>query len=169
MNIQSLKGPVAATSVYVDGQQIGVNGTVRLPEITPAIAEVTGAGGTIEIPVPTKIDAMEAGITVNGVSSDWLDKLTPEPHTFVANIVQQKMNVDGSSTPEHIKATIKGIPKLTPAIEASYGEGMELEITIAVHSYKLAVNGIIKRHVDPIKGINKVAGKDYAEKVNAMI
>ena len=169
MNIQSLKGAVQATSAYVDGQQIGTNCTVRLPEATPAISEVTGAGGTIEVPMATKIDPMGAGLTVRGVSREWLDKLTPEPHTFVANIVQQKVNTDGSSTPEHIKATFKGIPKVFPSIEASYGESMELEITIAVHSYKLAMNGITVRHIDPIKGIYKINGKDFAEKVKAMI
>lgn len=169
MNIQSLKGAVQATSAYIDGVQISVNCTVRLPEVTPATAEINGAGGTIEIPIPTRIEPMEAGLTVQGVSREWLDKLTPEPHTFVANIVQQKVGVDGSSTPEHIKATIKGVPKLDPAIEGSVGEGMELEITIAVHSYKLAINGTTVRHIDPIKGLYKINGKNYAEKVHDMI
>lgn len=169
MNIQSLKGAVQATSAHVDGEQIGLNCTVRLPEATPAISEVTGAGGTIEVPTVTKIDPMEAGITVRGVSREWVDKLTPEPHRFVVNIVQQKVNVDGSSEPEHIKAIFKGIPKVFPSIEASYGESMELEITIAVHSYKLVVNGTTVRHIDPIKGIYKINGKDYADKVKAMI
>lgn len=169
MKVTSLKGAVLATSIYSGGSQIGVNVTISLPEVTPSTTEVTAAGGTLELPVLTKLDAMEASLTKQGIDSEWLKALKPEPMDIIANIVQQSVAPDGTSTPQHIKAYLRAVPKTMPAIEATYGEAIEGEITFSVLSYKLTSDGSTFLHIDPVKGIYKVNGKDYAAKVKAMI
>lgn len=169
MKVTALKGAVLATSVYSGGSQIGVNVTISLPEVTPATTEVTAAGGTLELPVLNKLDAMEATVTKQGIGAAWLNALKPEPVDLIANIVQQSVSADGTSTPQHIKAYLRAVPKTIPAVEATYGEALEGDITFSVLSYKLTKDGKTYLHIDPVKGIYKVNGKDYAEQVRAMI
>lgn len=169
MNIKNLKGAVLASSVYCDGFQIAVNATINLPEVAPETTEVTAAGGTLELPVTSKISAMEASISKQGIDRDWLNALQQKPYDLIVNIVQQSVGADGTNTPEHIKAFLRVVPKAIPAIEASYGELMEQEISLAVLSYKLVVNGSTYFHIDPVKGIFKVNGKDYNADILSMI
>lgn len=169
MRVQDLKGAVAATSVYFNGRQLAVNATVSLPNPTPTISEVTAAGGTVEIPVHSKIDPMECTITLHGVDKAWLNAITPEPGDLIVNIVQTSVSANGVSEPEHIKAYMRAVNKTEPGIEASYGENIEPELVFSVLSYRQTVNGETYRHFDPIKGIYKVNGKNYADKITAMI
>jgi P2 family phage contractile tail tube protein len=168
MDIKDLKGAVLASSVYLDGEQSAVNATITLPEVTPATVEVTAAGGTIELPVFTKLEAMEATLAVNGVNGGILKKLTPERHRLTCNIVQQSVGADASKA-EHVKASLEVVPKTIPAIEATYGEAAEQEITFSVLSYKLSIAGKVVLKIDPVKGIYKVNGKDYSKEITAMI
>lgn len=169
MKIEALKGAVQATSVYFNGKQLGVNASVTLPQPTPAIAEITAPGGTVEVPVHTKIDPMACTVTLMGVDKAWLQAITPEPGDLIINIVQTSVGADGVSKPEHIKAYIRAVRKTPPAIEATYGESMETEIEFSALSYKLTVDGTTYLHVDPVKGIYKENGTDYASKITAMI
>ena len=168
MDIKDLKGAVLASSIYIDGKQVAVNATITLPEITPATTEVMGAGGTIELPVFSKLEAMEASITLPGINGDVLKMLSPERHTLTANIVQQSVGADKSKA-EHIKATLEVVPKTVPAIEATYGEAAETEHAFSVLSYKLAVGGKVVLKADPVKGIYKVNGRDYMNDIKKMI
>lgn len=169
MKINNLKGAILATSVYSGGTQIGVNVSVTLPEVAPETTEVTAAGGSIELPVLTKLQAMEASVTKQGIDREWLQALTPEPQDLIANFVQQSVSPDGTSKPEHIKAFMRVVPKVIPGIEASYGEASENEITFSVFSYRLTVNGSTYLHADPVKGIYKVNGKDYMGGITSML
>lgn len=168
MDIKDMKGAIMASAVYIDGVQVAVNATLSLPEITPATIEVLAAGGTLELPVYSKVEAMEASLTLQGVNGEAIKLMTPERHRLTANLVQQSVGTEKNKA-EHIKATLEVMPKTFPAIEATYGEAMELEHTYSVLSYKLAVGGKVILHVDPVKGIFKQNGKDYAKEITAMI
>lgn len=168
MDVKDLKGAVLASSIYIDGKQVAVNATVTLPEITPATVEVMAAGGTIEMPVFSKLEAMEAAVTLQGINGDVLKMLTPERHRLTCNIVQQSVGAD-SSKAEHVKANMEVIPKTVPAIEATYGEASETELTFAVLSLKLSVGGKVVLHVDPVKGIYKVNGTNFTKAITSMI
>ncbi len=169
MNIQNLKGAVMATSVYAAGVQIGVNVNVTLPTITPASAEVTAAGGTINLPVTSKIEAMECTVTKTGIDKAWLQAVKPEAFDLIVNIVQQNIAPDGKTTPEHIKAFMRVVPSAVNGLDASYGEVSENELTFSVLSYKLTVNGETYTHVDPVKGLFIVKGYDYNDDIKSML
>lgn len=168
MQVKDMKGAILASSVYLGGKQIAVNASLTLPEVTPATVEVMAAGGTIELPVHSKIEAMEASITLQGINGEALGLLTPERKRLTANLVQQSVGAD-SSKAEHVKATLEVVPKTVPSIEATYGEASETEHTFSVLSYKLSVAGKVVLHVDPVKGIYKVNGTDYAKDIKAML
>lgn len=170
MKIESLSGAVMATSVYAGSTQIGVNVAITLPEVTQATSEVTAAGGVINLPVPTKIDAMEVTISKQGLDKAWLATVKPAtPFDLIANIVVQKMETDGSSSPSHIKAYLRVISGTVPSLAATYGETLESELAFSVLSYKLVVDGTTYLHVDPVKGLFSVSGTNYAEKITAML
>lgn len=168
MDIKDLKGAILASSVYIDGKQAAVNAALTLPEITPSTVEIMAAGGTIEVPVFSKLEAMEASITLQGINGDVLDQLTPERHWLTCNLVQQSVGADASKA-EHVKATLIVIPKTVPSIEATYGEASETEITFSVLAYKLTVDGKVRLHVDPVKGYYKVNGKNYGKEITSLI
>ncbi len=170
MKIEALNGAVMASSVYANSVQIGVNIGIKLPDVNQATAEVTAAGGMLELPVATKIEAMEASLTKQGIDKAWLQTVTPStPFDLIANIIQQKVEPDGASTPVHIKAYLRAVPKTIPALEASYGDPIEQELVFSVLSYRVTVDGETYLHVDPVKGIFKVNGTNYAEKITAML
>lgn len=169
MKIQELKGAILATSVYCGGVQIGVNVAVTLPEVLPETTEVTAAGGTVELPVYSKLQGMEATVTKQGIDKAWLKAVTPDPQDLIVNIVQQSVSPDGISTPEHIKAFLRVVPKGSPGVEASYGEASENEIAYTVLSYRLTVNGSTFLHADPVKAIYEVNGKDYMGNIKSML
>lgn len=168
MDVKDLKGAVLASSVYLDGKQIAVNATLSLPAITPSTTEVTAAGGVVELPVFTKLEAMEATLTLPGINSETMKLMTPERKQLTANIVQQSVGAE-SSKAEHVKASLVVVPKSLPGIEATYGEASESEHTFSVLSYKLSVGGKVIIHVDPVKGVYKVNGKDYSKEITALI
>ena len=168
MNVKDIKGEVMASSAYLDGKQIGVNLTMTLPGITPSTVEIVAAGGTIELPVYSKLEAMEASITLQGIHGDVIKKLTPERHNLTVNIVQHSVGADKSKH-EHIKAHLEVVPKEMPGIESTFGEQTETELPLSVLSYKLIVDGKVVLHVDPIKAIYKVNGKNYAKDYTSKI
>lgn len=168
MDVKDLKGAVLASSVYIDGKQAAVNATLTLPEVTPATVEIMAAGGTVEVPVFTKLEAMEASITLQGINGDVLDMLTPDRHRLTCNLVQQSVGADASKA-EHVKAVLVVIPKTLPSIEATYGEASETEITFSVLAYKLTVGGKKVLHVDPVKGYYYVNGTNYGKDITKLI
>lgn len=170
MDILNLKGAIQATSLYFGDKKVGQNFTIKTPDVTPALVEVTAGGGTIEIPVPTKIDAMESTFTMQGVAKVWLKRLNQrEKTTVTANLVQTSTNEAGVSKAEHIKVIMTGFPKVLPGIEATYGETTECEIAFATHSVKVYIDGTLYTHVDPVKMIYMVNGEDYTAEVAKML
>lgn len=170
MDVLNLKGAIAATSLYFGDKKVGQNFTIKTPDITPTLVEVTAAGGTVEIPVPTKIEAMESTFTMQGVAKVWLKKLDQKKKTTVtANLIQTSTNEAGTTKAEHIKVVMTGFPKVLPGIEATYGETTECEIAFATHSVKVYIDGELYTHVDPIKMIYKINGVDYTGDVAKML
>ena len=169
MKIQNLKGAILATSIYSGGKQIGVNLTITLPEVTPETTEANAAGGTIELPVCSKIAAMETTISKQGIAPEWLQTLSHDPVELIANIVQQSVSPDGTSSVDHIKVFMRAALKNIPGIEASYGETSENELVFSVLSYRLTVNGRTYLHADPVNGIYKVNGKDYMGEIKSLL
>ncbi len=169
MNIQNLRGAILASSVYANGTQIGVNCHVVLPVVAPTSAELTAAGGLINMPVHSKVEAMTCTVTKTGLDKEWLAAAKPEAFDLIANIVQQSVAPDGTTKPEHIKAYMRVVGSALNGLDATYGEVSETELPFSVLSYKLTVDGETYMHVDPVKGLFIVAGKDYNDGIRSML
>lgn len=169
MKLSNLKGALIATAVYIDGEQRGMNNTVKLPEISPKTSEIPAAGGTIDFPVWQQIQAMELSVTFHGVSKDLLQSLKPNGCDIMINLAQQDIALDGSTTPEGIKVMARVIPKVIPSIEATPGEPSQPEVTFTVLNYKLYLNGETYCDIDPVNYKCVINGVDLSEKVKALL
>lgn len=169
MNIDSYRGAVLASTVYAGDQLIAVNTSITLPDISATTADLTTLGGIVSMPNYHKIESMECSISKHGIDKKWLRGVKPEATDLIANIVQQKTDTAGAYEPEHIKAYMRVIPKTIGGGDFGWGDNIEKDLTYEVLSYKLTINGEIALHIDKTNGIFIVDGKDYNEKVRAML
>lgn len=169
MNFVPLKADCIATSAYVDGDLIGINIPLTMPEITPATIEVRAAGGMITLPIVQQLQSMETTLTKNGLDEKFLSMLKPEPFDLMFNIVQQSVDSDGISKMEHIKVFERVIPKSIASFGVTPGEQGDKQVTFTVLTHKIIVDGREYLNIDPLKGIYKVNGVDYNDKVRSML
>lgn len=169
MKTHDLKGSILADSVYIGSVLLGNNATIELPEVMPADAEVNAVSGRVNLPNFNDLDPMECTVTVQGVRSDVLATLTPEPHDLIANILQHSATPTGETRAEHIKVYLRVIPRGVPSISATYGEVVDFAQPFVVHSYRVTVDGRTFLHVDPVNGIVEMNGTNYAKKVTSLL
>ncbi len=138
------------------------------PEVAFADGEVTGSGifGTVNIPDIYNIDAMEATITSKSLSQGVLTAIDPSGVNLRLNWAVDNIGGTGETTYTSYTATIKGRPKGIPSLEATKGEGMEIELAIACSYYKLVKDGTVIHEIDPLNGKLTINGIDYASKLN---
>lgn len=165
-----IRGSVNGTTVYINGELKARNTDINLPEVTHVIATVQAAGGEIEVPLYGLIEAMETTIKKVGADYGLAAMLAMSQNTYEFRWVQQVTKADGSTVVEGCKAFIRGVPKVAvPAIEATVGESIELEIPLATTRYQLFVDGKELCMIDKIAGICRIGGADYASSVDSLL
>ena len=157
-----IPGAVAGTTVYSDGTLVARNATVTLPEVTMTTVELP-AGGTVELPIPGKVNAMEATVTM-GAADDGFGLLSnPVPHEVEVRWVQQMVDVDGKSTMVGYKAFMKAYAKTVPGVSLEVGSAGENEVTLGCIRYRLVADGEEILLIDQINEIFTVHGQSYAD------
>ena len=169
MNLTNINGAIQRTSVYVDGNLLAFNTTVTLPDITPTLSELLGAGGTFEMPVYSKLEPMECTVNVSGTSNPLFSACKPGKHELQVNLPQAVVKTDGSFSNAHIKAYLTVLPKMIPGGDYAWGEVKENSITFSVVSYKITVDGETKFDVNVLSGDFEVDGSDVNENVKQMV
>lgn len=169
MNLTNINGAIQRTSVYADGQLLAFNTTVTLPDITPTLAELLGAGGTFEMPVYSKLDPMECTVTVSGTSGPLFDACKPGKHELQVNLPQAKVQLDGSYSTSIIKAYLTVLPKMIPGGDYAWGEVKENSVTFSVVAYKITVDGETKFDVNVLSGDFESVGSDVNAEVKPLI
>lgn len=165
-----IRGPVNGTTVYINGELKARNTGITLPEVTHVVATVQAAGGEIEVPLYGLIETMETTIKKIGADYGLAGMLAMSQNIYEFRWAQQVTKANGSTAVEGCKAFIRGVPKVAvPAIEATVGESIEMDIPLATTRYQLFVDGKELCLIDKIAGIIRIGGVDYAESVDNLL
>ena len=168
MQFIDIKGAILADTVYVDGELVGKELTVTLPDVSFATAEHK-AMGTLELPMLGQMEAMEASVTKTGYDKGVAILAAPEAKNLEFRFVHDSINIDNVVTPEGCKAFMRGVPKILPGGDLEPGSKTEQQITFAVSRYQLIVGGFEICLIDKLKNILRINGKDYAKSINSLL
>lgn len=163
-----VRGPIAANTLYSDGELVARDVTVTLPAVTPTTAELK-AMGTVEIPNLSQLEAMELAITKQGVDSSLGKLAKPAAQEIEIRWVQDVMKSDGTTSPEGCKAFVKCISKGLPGLSVEPGSASENEFTFSVLRYQLYVGGKEVLLADMLNTILKINGKDYGKSIDSLL
>lgn len=163
-----LRGPIAACTVYAGGKLVAKDVTVTLPAVTPTLGEVKGMG-TIEIPVPTQLEAMELALTKLGIDKEIGDLANLKAQDIEIRWVQDIMKSNGNTEPEGCRAFMRAMSKGLPGLSVEPGAPSENEITFAVLRYQLYVGGKEIVLADKLNSILRVNGKNYTASLDSLL
>lgn len=157
-----IPGAVAGVTVYSDGQLVARNCAATMPEVAMTTVELS-AGGTVEMPVPGLVDAMEMTLTL-GASDDGFGALcSPEPHEVETRWAQQMVDANGQTKMVGYKAFTSAYAKTIPGVSLEVGSAGENELTLGVTRYRLVKDGEEILLIDQLNSIFKVLGTDYVD------
>lgn len=163
-----IPGAVAGTTVYVDGSLVARNATVTLPEIAFTTVELP-AGGTVEVPVPGLVDAMEATVTVGNPDESLAELCAPGSHEVEVRWAQQVVDREGNSQMAGYKAFLRAYGKTVPGVSLEVGSAGENEATLGCTRYRLVKDGAEVLVVDQLNGVFTFAGVDYSGGTEALL
>lgn len=163
-----IPGAVAGTTVYCDGALCARNAAGTLPEVTFTTVELP-AGGTVEMPVPGMVDAMEATVTVGNPDASFAALCAPGSHEVEFRWAQQSVDSEGNSKMSGYKAFLRANGKTLPGISLELGSAPENEVTLGVTRYRLVKDGVEVLLIDQLNGIFKFNGVDYSGGVEALL
>lgn len=161
-------GAVLANTVYKDGELVGREVTVTLPNVNFVTAEHK-AMGTVELPMLGQLEAMEAAVTKKGYDKGLAKLAQPAAQNLEFRFVQDVIGSDNVSTPQGCKAFMRAVPKTLPGGDLTPGEAGDTQITFAVTRYQLFVGGDEICLIDQLKGIMRINGTDYAKSINSLL
>lgn len=163
-----IRGPIAGSTVYREGRLLARDVTLTLPSITFGIGEYKSMG-TLEIPNPTQIDAMELALTKAGIDQELACLCQPGYGGFECRWAQDIMQPDGTTALEGCKAFFRAAPKGIPGLSLEVGSVSENEITFAVARYQLYIGGKEVLLADKLNSILKVNGVSYTSKLQSLL
>lgn len=165
----NLRGPISANTIYVGGQLAARDATVTLPGVVPTTGELK-AMGTIEMPNPMQLEAMELAITKQGIDQMLGPLCGMNYQTIEVRWTQNVMHSDGSTVIEGCKAFMRAASKGgVPGLSLEVGSASENELTFSVVRYQLYVGGTEVVLADQLNGILRVNGRDYSSPVNSLL
>lgn len=163
-----LKGPILADTVYDGGTLVAKDVTITLPSVT-LVTSAYKAMGTISMPMPGQIEAMEMAITKIGIDYGLRKLMRLESKTLEVRWAQDVKKNDGSSKVEGCKAFLRATPKGIPGLSIEPGAASENEITASVTRYQLFVGGEEFWLIDQLNQIMRIDGVDYAKKIVSLL
>jgi len=163
------RGPVEASTTYVDGELVGTDMTFTLPEITFATADIQ-AMGTMSIPLFSMIEDMETTITKVGEDANMGKLQAPKMKTIEHRWVRDVVKSDGSIEKEGCKVFFKCVPKnLQPGNSIELGSASEGDLTYGVFRERLVINGEEVLLVDRLSRKIKINGTDYSSDLDSLL
>ncbi len=168
MLLPTKKGAILATSVYIDGLLCADDAEITPPDVEFMTSTLQGAG-EIEVPLAGLINAMELGITTQGISNRLSALAQPHKHKIVCNAVQQVVGIDGLTYNEQVKYTFTGFGKKVPSTATKQGEASSQEYTVSLISYKAVVGGEVITNVNKLTGDCTINGVNYGVGIRALL
>ena len=163
-----LDGANLADTVYCDGALVAKDVAINLPAVNLATADLK-AMGTMSMPMPGQIEAMEASITKIGTDKGLRKLVKLESKTLEFRWVKDVKTSDGSSKVVGLKAFLRVIPKSIPGLGVDPGNMSESEITFAVTRYQLFVDGEEYWLIDQLNQILRIDGVDYRKNIRSLL
>ena len=163
-----LKGPILADTVYDGGKLVAKDVTIVLPAVTPVTADFK-AMGTLTMPIPGQIEAMEATITKIGIDLGLRSLVKLEAKTLEFRWAQDVKKSDGSTTTEGCKAFLRATSKGIPGLSVDPGNPSENELPFAVSRYQLFVAGTEYWLIDQLNQIMRIGGVDYCKNIRSLL
>lgn len=163
-----LRGPIAACTVYTGGKLVARDVTVTLPAVTPTTGELR-AMGTVEIPTPTQLEAMELAMTKLGIDKELGPLANMKSQEIEVRWVQDVMKSDGTTAPEGCKAFMRAMSKGLPGLSVEPGSPSENEITFSVLRYQLFVGGKEIVLADKLNAILRMNGTNYTSAMDSLL
>ena len=161
-------GTVLADTVYKNGVLVAKDVTIEMPSVNFLTADFR-AMGTMTMPVPGQIEAMEATVTKIGTDLGLRDMVMLESETLEYRWAQDVKTNDGTSKVVGCKAFLRSVPKGIPGISIDPGNISESSIAYAVSRYQLFVDGEEYWLVDQLNDILRIGGKDYRKDINSLL
>lgn len=163
-----LKGPILADTVYDGGQLVAKDVTITLPSVALVTADFR-AMGTLTMPIPGQIEAMEAAITKIGIDLGLRRLVKFDTKTLEFRWAQDVKTSDGSTKVEGCKAFLRATSKTIPGLSVDPGSASENELTFAVSRYQLFVGGAEFWLIDQLNQIMRVDGVDYCKSIRSLL
>lgn len=169
MPFVNITGPILSNTVYHGGELVAKDCAVTLPNVEFMLAEIQ-AGGTIEIPVPQIINAMDLTITKIGADSKLARMSKADPVDLEIRWVHLETDpTNGSTRNIGCKAFLHCLPKGIPEISLTPGEVSENEVTYSVTGYRMVVAGQEAWAIDKFANVLRIDGIDYFEDIQWML
>lgn len=163
-----LKGPILANTVYDSGKLVAKDVAIEMPAVTPVTADFK-AMGTVNVPLPGLIEAMEATITKIGIDLGLRSLVKFDSKTLEFRWVQDVKTSDGSSKPEGCKAFLRVVSKGIPGLSLDPGNTVEGALTYSVTRYQLFVGGAEYWLVDQLSQQLRIDGVDYCKPITSLL
>lgn len=164
-----ITGPIMSNTIYRDSELVAKDCTVTLPAVEFVTVELN-SGGTVEIPVPQLIAAMDLTIGKIGADSKLARMTTANPCDIEVRWVQIVTDpTTGTTRNVGCKAFLHCLPKGLPEIGVTPGEASETEVTYSVTGYRLIVGGQEAWAIDKFANVLRVDGVDYYEDIQWML
>lgn len=139
-----------------------------VPDVTFGSSEMKGLGmiGTLNIPDPSNIEAMESSITTSDDCGDAALLNDPDNVELVMYWAVEKIGTDGSSGYISHRVAIKGKAAVVPGGEKKKGEAAENEHKVATWYFKEEIDGKVITLVNMLAPKCVINGVDRLEKLN---
>ena len=132
---------VEASSFYCDKTQIGNDIKITLPEIAFQTVEAD-IMGAVDVPVMSRLEAMEATVTVNGTNKNIAVLCKPGKKSLDARWIENIVDKDGNVAQKGRKALMQAFPKkVFPGGDIEPGNNTDYEIPYTVLSIEVFEEG----------------------------
>ncbi len=165
---------VNANTVYVNtvgGEQelVGKDVEISFPEIKNKTVEAT-AMGTVDVPVISQFDNMEAKIHHIGVDLGLAKMLAQETLEIETRWVEQIMKEGGAQATIGCKAFLTAFPQdAVPSFTVKPGEAVDVEVPYTVTGYKVVKDGVELWNINRLTQKCVILGKDYFAEMSSML
>jgi P2 family phage contractile tail tube protein len=145
--------------------------SITLPDIEHVTTEldVAGMSGKLNIPDPTRLEAMEISIAHNnGVNSKVLNE--PRVHKFEFRLALQMMNVSkGEIEYKSMKYRVHAAFTKVSKGEAKTGNPLGATNSYSVYRYEEEQDGVVITLIDLLNNIIRINGQDYNNVIKKML
>ena len=165
---------IIAYNAYTFGNKlIGIAGEIEIPELEFMSDTITGAGigGSVEMPVPGIIDAMEMEIPFTSLTGNIFEifKTDQVSEITLRGSEQSEDTATGKLYKVPVKISMRGIIKKIKPGKLAPGASMEASVTMALQYIKIDVDNQSHLEIEPLNLVCIINGIDIMEEVRRQI